>query len=488
MRTLLLTLALALGLAGTAQAGTYTVTPCTGWTAFASAATLSAGGTCPGPAGQTYGGLVAAAVIGREHTARGGTAYWRLQAPPGLRIDRVLVERYLGVRVDGWVAKVVTQDGRVLERCDFTSGVRCELGVPGGPGPGNTAMYPNLDTEGIFFAVECASSGPVCHNGASLRNAWVAVYRATATISDPAPPALKLTGSVTTGGWQRGTGTAVVSASDASGIKRLRLLAGANEIARRDLPCDSARMQPCPAQADATFTVNLPDGTHQLRALATDAAGQDAATSVTLRVDRTSPAAPEVTATPAGDGAYTLTWANPASASPIVAAHYALCDEECGPAVTVRGRDIERIEGVRWTSGELRLWLEDEAGNVDREAFAALPFETGAAVVPRVVDVKPPVLTPAEQPASPRLKLTRARRSGATLRLSGTIARAAGARITVTAKRGRATVRRSTRPRRGKWALTLRLTPALRRGTLSVTVRYAGQTGLRAATVRKRVR
>ena len=349
-------------------------------------------------------------------------------------------------------------------------------------------------------------SATACLNGSSLQSAWIAVYGATITIEDPAPPTVSaLSGSITSPGWHKGTDTASFSASDASGVKQLRLLAGATELARHDQACDYGRMQPCAAQASTAVSIpmsQVPDGTHELRAVAVDAAGQEGAVVGTLRVDRSAPEPPvNVAAERAEDGTYTLTWKNPAqgAAAPIVAAHFALCDalgKNCEPAGESRGTGIERAVGVKLPGPEgsrtLRVWLEDEAGNVDATDSAALPVDTGARAMPRVIDTNPPVLLPSGPEPSPRLRITRARRSGSTLTVSGTIARAASARIEAQVSRSRTgkpvLAKARVTPRRGKWTARVKLPRSLRNGrAMYLAVKYAGQSEYRATTLRRRL-
>ena len=132
----------------------------------------------------------------------------------------------------------------------------------------------------------------------------------------------------------------------------------------------------------------------------------------------------------------------------------------------MRAADVERLVAP---SGDLRVWLEDEAGNADRAKAAGLGDGTA-------VGVNPPLLRPTTP--SPRLRITRATRSGKTLVIRGTIARAATARITATVTRGKRSVRASAKPRKGTWTIRVRLTTPLRRkGTNAITVRYGGQAG-----------
>jgi hypothetical protein len=509
VRIALAAVLLAVLLTATAEAGQYRVTTCpsgpgaSGWTAAnSSPGALSVDVACPAALGQALGGLTVAASGG---AGAGAAAGWTVSAPPPLRITHLAVERYLGARNDGWVAGILTAEGTELDRCERPWWAdRCERGDASGPGPRNAVAFAGLQTRSVSFVVRCTAT--TCAGASSLPAAWLAVYGATVTVEDPAPPTVSgLSGTITAPGWHTGTDTASFSAADASGVKQLRLLAGATELARQDQACDYGRMQPCPAQANASVSVGMsrvPDGTHELRAVAVDAAGQEGAAVGTLRVDRTAPAAPEdVVVERAEDGTYTLRWTNPpqGTAAPVVAAHFALCDPlgvTCEAAGEARGAGVERAAGVTLPGPEgartLRVWLEDEAGNVDPAGAAVLSVDTSARALARVIDTRPPALLPSGPDPSPRLRITRTRRSGATLTVSGTVVRAARARIEARVSRRKSgkpvLVKARVKPRRGHWTARVKLPRALRGSrALYLTVAYAGRDGYRATTVRRRV-
>ena len=124
--------------------------------------------------------------------------------------------------------------------------------------------------------------------------AWVALYSATARVSDkPAPPTLEPL-NTSRAGLARAVSRVVVSAVDASGVAVRELRAGATELGRRQQSCDYSRMQPCPASARGRTvdTSKVADGTYDLKASAVDAARQQGTTRGVLRVDANAPAAP----------------------------------------------------------------------------------------------------------------------------------------------------------------------------------------------------
>ena len=176
-----------------------------------------------------------------------------------------------------------------------------------------------------------------------------------------------------------------------------------------------------------------------------------------------------------------------------MAAHYAICDAvsagTCQPAQRVAiPADTLNLPAGRYS---LRVWLEDEAGNVDPTSAAAVRVDTSVLRSTRVVDTNPPVLLPPGPAPSSRIKITRARRSGSTLTLSGTIARGASAKITARVARtrsGRSVASGRATPRRGKWSVNLKLSPALRRSSaMYLTLSYAGQESFRKTTLKRKL-
>jgi hypothetical protein len=153
---------------------------------------------------------------------------------------------------------------------------------------------------------------------------------------------------------------------------------------------------------------------------------------------------------------------------------------------------VSRIDSVAIPDGDhlVKVWLQDEAGNAE-PANAAMLTVDPSKVTARAVDTKPPVLKDGPAPSS-RLKITRARRSGSTLTISGTIARAASARIEAQVSRSRTgkpvAAKARVKPKRGKWTARVRLPASLRNSrTMYLAVKYGGQNGYRATTLRRRL-
>jgi hypothetical protein len=487
-----------------AHAGVYEVRSCGSagdLTAFAPSGQappgLAINSQCPRVAEAVISGLSVASTS--LNAARGAAAAWTITAPPSTALRRLDVQRSLGKRDKDWSVVVRTAEGALLDTCEIGPE---QFSCSRGPSQEtDTIAYTDLRTSGVSFRVECIGAF-FCAGWTSPTQAWIAVYSAVALVDDPAPPVVEpLSGALLAPGWHRGVEPLELGAADASGIRSLSVTAGGTSLYHQDQSCDYSRMQPCPASRRETVAVDtswLVDGTHELRAVATDAAAQPGTATATVRIDRTAPAKPNELAVERNpDGTLALLWTNPdqGTAAPIVGSRYEVCDAmavRCVSGAMAAGRGISRVDSVAVPAGEhvVRVWLQDEAGNVDRANAAVLSIDPSTLTAPRVLDTNPPVLSDGHAP-SPRLRITRARRSGSTLTLSGTIARGATARISAAlarTKSGKPTATASAKPKRGKWSLNVRLTPALRNAnTMYLSVRYAGQASYRKTTLQRRL-
>ncbi|MDA0181314.1 hypothetical protein OJ997_13490 [Solirubrobacter phytolaccae] len=488
-----------------AHAGVYDVRLCASgaadpaWVSQSTASSLSATRQCQAQANAQISGFAVRDRSGVPTTAAGGEATWSLRPPAGATIRALSLQRFLGNR-SGWEAAIVTAEGTALETCPIVSGFVCSRGAAAGGA--NSVTFGSLATSGITFRLKCVA-GSSCINGSDDPRGWVAVYGGTARVEDPALPVIgAFSGTFGDAGWHKGSDTVGVSATDASGVKQLRIVVRGIELGRKDGACDYTRMQPCPSALDGTFsfdTSRVVDGTHELQAIAADASDQTAVVTGTLRVDRNAPLAPkDLSVTAADDGSYDVKWVNPdqGTASPIVAARYAICDPApgltCQPAQRVAGPGIAKLSGVTVTGkGTFRLWLEDEAGNVDPGNSSVAPVDPGLRTNPRVLDTNPPILLPSGPTPASKLKIGKARRSGSTLTLSGTIARGASARISAQlarSKSGKAIASGRTSPRTGKWTIKVKLSSTLRRaGAIYLTLTFAGQDNFRKTTIKRKL-
>jgi hypothetical protein len=443
-------------------------------------------------------GLVVASTASNAQS--GAAAAWTITAPAGITIRRLDVQRAFQKWDRDWNVAVSTAEGATLDTCQIGGAqVSCSKGLDAGT---QTAVYAELGTRSVSFGVQCLATHD-CSGGTTPIQAWIAVYSAIVSVEDPAPPAIEpLSGALIAPGWHEGTERIDLAASDASGIKRLSLTAGDTTLYDQPQSCDFSRMQPCPASKRETLNVDtsrLPDGTHQLKAVATDAADQPAIATAVLKVDRHAPEKPTGLAVERNpDGTLALVWTNPdqGTAAPITGARYEVCDaagSNCVAGELMGGRDIARVGSLAIPAGEhlVRVWLQDEAGHADPASAASLAVDPATISARRVVDTGPPVLLPDGPAPSSRLRITKARRTGTTLTLSGTIARAATATITAgvaRTKTGKPVRQARTKARRGKWTLRIKLTPALRKtGTMYLSVRFAGQQSFRKTTLLRRL-
>ncbi len=477
-----------------AQAGTYEVRSCGASSpqaftfATESAATINSGSQCPQSGSQLLSGVYAGVASSGFTLAHAG-ASWTIAAPAGLQLDRLDVKRALGRISAAWYVSASTP-ARVLEACDENDGSTCRLGG-GGSDP---IAYTGLNAPSVTFRLECLPpDDDLACVGRNNTQAWVALYSATARVSDPAPPALEPLN--VSPGWHNGSEPLVVAAADASGVKSLSVSAGATKLFERQLSCDYSRMQPCPASARDSVVLDaskLGDGTYDLKAVATDAADQAGTATATLKVDRHAPESPrDLAVLRNADGTLAFVWDNPdqGATAPVAAVHYEVCDA-LGAACTesvVTGSAIARVNSVAVPAGShvVRVWLQDEAGNADRASAVTLTIDPASISAPRAINLNPPVLAAADAPG---FRVTSARRSGSTLTLSGTIARAASARISAKVTHGKASATARTNPRRGRWTIKVKLTSTLRRATtFSVKLTYAGQPAFRASTIRRQL-
>jgi hypothetical protein len=232
-----------------------------------------------------------------------------------------------------------------------------------------------------------------------------------------------------------------------------------------------------------------------VQATATDAAGQVAASTATLRVDQHAPGAPVgLKAERAADGTYSLTWSNPGqgTAAPVVKAHYRVCDALGAACTNGVANSLERVERLVVPSGgQVGVWLEDEAGNVDAGSAAVIELSAGAGSGPRVIGTNPPVLLPSGPADPPRLRVSGAWRSGSVLTLSGSVARGASSKLTAQLARtrtGKVLATAKATPRSGRWAIRVKLPSSLRKSsTLYLTLRFAGEPAFKKATLRRRL-
>jgi hypothetical protein len=202
----------------------------------------------------------------------------------------------------------------------------------------------------------------------------IQTFWAEATVADGSAPAVAVVqdNPFTQGAWVNGTQSVGYTVSDNVGVRRAQV-----GVFRHDRPCDHTRTIPCtndPGRVDVD-TTKLREGTQPLVVQAVDAADNAADSQpVTVRVDRTAPAAPAVSVD-GGEGwrsqnSFAALWENPdeGDRAPVAAAHWRLCRPAGGGCTTgsqagagiARLADLNVPEPGEW---ELRVVREDAAGN-----------------------------------------------------------------------------------------------------------------------------
>ena len=342
------------------------------------------------------GGLSTTDALGLSSGAPPGTsAGWAFTAPSGTIITTITYERYIGHESDpdNYWSPALRVEGTIVpgETCldSVENGETCSVGGPPGEGE-SPAVVSGLATHQLSLGIVCnAPTGQECVTGATLHEAWAAMYAATVTLSDPTPPTLNapsgaLWGPGEAGGFHKGTESVTTSAQDVGGgVQSIVLSADGRPVETYAAPCNFTFAQPCPSST-GTQTLTLPttglsDGTHTLALVTTDAAGnQSAVASEQITVENSAPPPPvglSATATQAGGSTFTATWSDPAGqVAPITGALYQVCPASgsgscsapaqapaAGPAtVTVPGPG----------SWSIAVWLTNAADNASPAAAA----------------------------------------------------------------------------------------------------------------------
>lgn len=217
------------------------------------------------------------------------------------------------------------------------------------------------------------------------------------TLRDDSPPAIgDAGGSLLHGGWLRGSRPLSFPAHDTGGgLSGVDAAFDDGTLLRSPSSCAVvagryARLQPCPAGRTGEWTVDtarLPDGVRRLELSATDVGGATVRKTYALNVDNHAPASARDVAVAGGDGwrnanGFELGWANPGGQhAPIARARWRACPAGADVAGGASCVDGERAAtGVTATgpialpsAGEwdVRVWLEDAAGNADPETASS---------------------------------------------------------------------------------------------------------------------
>lgn len=396
-------LALALS-AGPAAAGTYTVRQCDHaagngfhdfqWQAAGTPALIAHSGS-----GCSEFGLAARnGAVGTEQTyPSGGYGGWFAYAPIGTVITRFsgAFGTLVGCCVNGLApyAEASGPSGRAyLFQGDLGNDSWYGPSSLRGPvGRGWDASTSGFTAKSVGFYVRC---GP----GFSCFQQRTGDFRVRGrsfdfTLRDDVAPAVApLGGTLTSGGWLRGTRTLSFSSGDVGGgVAGVSAAFDSGTVLPSASGCTTvagryARLQPCPLGRSGTWTVDtskLPDGARTVTVRATDAGGATGQQTRTVLVDNSPPAAPLGFGVVGGHGwrrsnGFALSWANPAGQhAPIVRARLRAClvggsrciDLERSAESPTAAGPIALPRAGEW---DVRGWLEDAAGNSDA-ALAAPP-------------------------------------------------------------------------------------------------------------------
>ncbi|WP_157592140.1 hypothetical protein [Solirubrobacter soli] len=483
-----------------AHAGTYEVLSCgassginRSWVPFNGDPTsLRAEDSCASILGGAEDGLFGTDRIpGPPNTPGGQEAGWRIVAPTGTRITQLTLQYYLGqTNANEWLPFIRTAEGNVLQSCVPPGGqTTCERGAtPYSPfGPADSFA---VDTAGLELGVRCAAATGQCGTGATLHHVWAALYGARVQVTDASSPIIQATnGELWRDRYHRGAESLAITATDNTGIRATRLLVDNQARTTESRLCDYTLTVPCSNGAGATLTFDtrtLADGQHTLVAAADDPAGNTTSTTRSIVVDNTAPSAPVGLQL---DGAarrsanrFDVHWQNPGDQiAPIVAARWSLCPAAktmpCSEGAKVQP-SIDSLDALEVPSSgdwDLRVWLEDAAGNASSDR-AAGPLRLSLA---------------GASGRNPGVRIRGVSRRGRLVRVRG-VAEPASGRVRVSVERRVGSrllrVRGIAGIREGRWNRGLRLTSRMARlRRLSVVVRFEAQDGYRAVTARRRV-
>jgi hypothetical protein len=264
-------------------------------------------GNCAAPDGLRSGSNPGHAPI------RWGTgANFTFQAPADTSITRVTLWRYGVGRLgadnpsspDNESGRFETNanfgnDALSVERCHPGDGFYanpCTIGAPGFS-DASKIVHDGRATSfkiGIFCG---GDNGPfiACYtnDGAGGPFGFIDLQGALVHIEDTTAPAITAGGALISSGWRKPSDFAALNASDSTGIRAARLDVDGRVLTRKKSACDYTRPVPCPASVrNVRFAGNgIADGSHTLRLVAEDAAGNDGIVQRSVLVDGTPPTA-----------------------------------------------------------------------------------------------------------------------------------------------------------------------------------------------------
>jgi hypothetical protein len=241
---------------------------------------------------------------GRPRAFWSHSANLRFAAPAGTAITKLIVWRWgqmvkTDAGVNDWRVYGETDEGRIpLEGCLQGDAYECQFGAlePAGSLSNASRAEYAVNTTYLNWGVACDPpefrSCPTARQTDPYPLASMIVYGFVVTITDPQVPTLKPAGPLLTAGWRRPSDVLTYDASDATGIRSVRLEIG-GRTARTTRACDYRRPAPCSNVTGGRLTVpaGVPDGPLAARIVAEDAAGNPAVVQRTINIDGTPPTA-----------------------------------------------------------------------------------------------------------------------------------------------------------------------------------------------------
>jgi hypothetical protein len=340
----------------------------------ATTAGMAAYATCPPPAGESRDwnqGLVTRHAINANSNATVpffSYGWLGFRAPPGAGLSRMRYSHsFCGM--GGFRAGLFTAAGGPLHVSERGCGTFV-------PSPFTLQLHGIPEVRLLTICSEAR-----CSVGSTLRG-WATIRSVTVYIEDNTTPSVWLAGgSITGGGWKRGTLTADVGWSDNVGVSRVEATLAGKRVAAREGYCDVARVVPCSTEAHGMGMDSqvIEDGQRELVVTARDSAGNWGEQRSTVFLDNTAPTGPRGLRLEGGEewrsaNKFAVSWANPpqTGTAPITSAKYAICP---GPARSERldgcflgsssDPDIASTKLGAPRPGEwvARIWLVDAAGN-----------------------------------------------------------------------------------------------------------------------------
>jgi hypothetical protein len=412
-----LVLALALGwltALATAEAGSYSVRQCdwasgnghhdfvwqasgvptidphagSGCGEFGLAARNGGGGTQRSYPSGAYGGWFAYAPLGTVFTRFAG-AFGALQ---GCCVSGMTGYGEATQQPDGQGGRAYLFQGHLGDQSWYSPS-----GLSGPVGRSWNAGASGFDARRVGFQLRCGP-GFSCTQGiyADLR---LRGRSFDFTLRDDAAPVVAAPGgTLVAGGWRRGPQSLAFAAEDSGGgLTAVEAAFDDGTELRSPSSCavvagSYARLQPCPPQRTGAWTIDttgLPDGARRVELRATDAGGTTTRRAFEVSVDNGAPAMPREATVIGGDGwrsanGFEVVWENPPGQhAPIARARWQACPASGAAAVAALAGCVEgehRGIGIRAAgpitlpaAGEwnVQVWLEDAAGNADRETATA---------------------------------------------------------------------------------------------------------------------